>query len=210
MSNERRSEMMKTRALVTGLATTTALLFFLGICGAQDIKVGFVDLMKFAQQSKKAQEQQQRLMKMAEKERTTLENKEKELVALQDQLQKQGPMLKEETRNQKVNEFNIKKMELEMAKKDAQNKLQNEQREAQELIQKDVSKVIGHIRTQKKLTLVFNSAALLSADDALDITDDVVRLYDAEAGKAPAAKSAPAKPAAPKPAVHGPAKPRAK
>ena len=202
---------MKKRALITGLVAATAMFFFLGTCRAQEIKVGFVDLMKFAQQSKRAQEQQKRLMKMAEKERTILENKEKELVALQEQLQKQGPMLKEETRNQKVKEFQIKKMELEMAKKDAQNKLQNEQREAQEVVQKDVSKVIGHIRTQKKLTLVFNSAALLSADDALDITDAVVKLYDAEAGKAPAAKPAarpaPAKSAAP----HGPAaKPRAK
>ena len=39
---------MKTRALITGLAATTVLFFFLGICQAQEIKIGFVDLMKFA------------------------------------------------------------------------------------------------------------------------------------------------------------------
>lgn len=206
---------MKTRALIAGLAATTALFFSLGICQAQEIKIGFVDLMKFAQQSKRAQEHQQRFMKIVEKERATLENKKKELVELQDQLQKQGPMLKEETRNQKVKEFNIKKMELEMAEKDAQAKLQNEQREAQEVLRKDVSKIIGNVRGQRKLTLVLNADSLLSADDALDITEDVVRLYDAEAGKAPAAKPAAApKPAATKPAgptaPAGPAKPKPK
>jgi outer membrane protein len=197
--------MMKTRALITGLAATTVMFFFLGICQAQEIKIGFVDLMKFAQQSKKAQEHQQRFMKIVEKERTTLENKKKELVELQDQLQKQGPMLKEETRNQKVKEFNIKKMELEMGEKDAQTKLQNEQREAQEVLRKDVSKIIGILRGQKKLTLVFNADSLLSAEDTLDITDDVVRLYDAEAAKAPAAK-----PAGPTGPAAGPAKPKPK
>ncbi len=146
---------MKKRALIAGLAVTTALFFSLGICQAQEIKVGFVDLMKFGQQSKKAQEQQQRFMKIVEKERTTLENKKKELVDLQDQLQKQGPMLKEETRNQKVKEFNIKKMELEMGEKDAQAKLQNEQREAQEVLRKDVSKIIGDPSRPEKVDVGF-------------------------------------------------------
>ena len=201
---------MKKRALIVGLAVTTALFFSLGICQAQEIKVGFVDLMKFGQQSKKAQELQQRFMNIVEKERTTLENKKKELVDLQDQLQKQGPMLKEETRNQKVKEFNIKKMELEMGEKDAQAKLQNEQREAQEVLRKDVAKIVGVLRGQKKLTLVFNADALLSADDALDITDDLVRLYDAEGAKATAPKPAATKPAGPTAPAGPAAKPKPK
>lgn len=208
---------MKTRALITGLTAATALFFLLGICQAQEIKIGFVDLMKLAQQSQRAKEQQQRLMTMVEKERTVLENKQKELVDLQDQLQKQGPMLKEETRNQKVKDFNIKKMELEMADKDAKAKVQNEQREAGEIFQKELRKIIGQIRIQKKLTLIVNGDALLSADDALDITEDVIKAYDAQAGKAPAAKPAAARPAPTKPAAgptapaaHGPAKPKPK
>ena len=58
-----------------------------------------------------------------------------------------------------------------------------------------------------------NADALLAADDALDITEDVVKLYDSEAGKAPAAKPAPAKPAGPTPgpaAAPGAAKPKPK
>ena len=105
-------------------------------------------------------------------------------------------MLKPETRDQKMKEIGIKEMELKMEEKNAQSDLQNEQREAQEVIQRDLRKIIGQIRGQKKLTLVFNADALLSADDALDITEDVVKQYDSEAGKAPAAKPA----AAPKPA----------
>ena len=49
------------------------------------------------------------------------------------------------------------------------------------IFQRDLTKIIARIRAQKGLKLVFNQAALLSADDALDITDEVAKAYDAEA-----------------------------
>ena len=191
---------MKTRALIAGLAAASVLFFFLGICHAQEIKIGFVDLMKFAEKSQRAKDQQQRFVQIVEKKRTSLENKKKELMELQQQYEKQGPMLKPETRDLKMKEIGIKEMELKMEEKNAQSDLQNEQREAQEIFRRDVSKIIGQLRGQKKLTLVVNADALLSADDTLDITEEVIKLYDAEAGKAPAAKPAATKPAGPTPA----------
>ena len=61
-----------------------------------------------------------------------------------------------------------------------------------ESFQRDLTKIIARIRAQKGLMMVFNQAALLSADDALDITEDVAKAYDAEAA-APAAAPAPKK-----------------
>jgi outer membrane protein len=174
---------------------------------AQDLKVAFVDLQKFASKSVKAQTMQKKLMDRMNTLRTSLENKKKELADLQEQLQKQGPMLKEDTRNQKIKEIGIKEMEFKLAEKEAQNSLQNEERDTMESFQRDLTKIIARIRAQKGLMMVFNQAALLSADDALDITDDVAKAYDAEAAapaaapkKAPAAGPAPA-PAAPKKAA---------
>jgi Skp family chaperone for outer membrane proteins len=116
-------------------------------------------------------------------------------------------MLKEDTRNQMIKEIGIKEMEFKLAEKEAQNSLQNEEREMMEVFQRDLTKIIAQIRAQKGYTMVFNQAALLSADDALDITEDVAKAYDAAAAapaaapkKAPAAGPAPA-PAAPKKAA---------
>lgn len=174
---------------------------------AQDLKVAFVDLQKFASKSVKAQTMQKKLMDRMNTLRTSLENKKKELADLQEQLQKQGPMLKEDTRNQKIKEIGIKEMEFKLAEKEAQNSLQNEERDTMESFQRDLTKIIARIRAQKGLMMVFNQAALLSADDALDITEEVAKAYDAEAAapaaapkKAPAAGPAPA-PAAPKKAA---------
>ncbi|HTY25194.1 MAG TPA: OmpH family outer membrane protein [Desulfomonilaceae bacterium] len=207
--------MMKRSMLIACFATATALFFLLGVCLAEEIKIGFVDIMKFAEKSQKAKEQQQRFAQKVESMRNSLENKKKELQNLQDQLQKQGPMLKEETRNLKIKEIGIKEMEFKLAEKDAQSELQNEQRDAQEVFRKDLSKIIGQLRAQKKLTLIVNAEALLAADDTLDITDEVVRMYDGDAGikpggPKPAATKPPAPASAPATAPAGPAKPKPK
>ncbi len=73
-----------------------------------------------------------------------------------------------------------------------------------ETMMRDLVKIIGDVRKQKKLSLILNStSAILAADDSLDITDEVVKIYDASAPTKPAAadKSKPAagpKPKAPK------------
>jgi outer membrane protein len=197
-----------TKHFLAFVCAVSALILVCVVTGqAQDLKVAFVDLQKFASKSVKAQTMQKKLMDRMNTLRTSLESKKKELADLQEQLQKQGPMLKEDTRNQKIKEIGIKEMEFKLAEKEAQNSLQNEERDTMESFQRDLTKIIARIRAQKGLIMVFNQAALLSADDALDITEDVAKAYDAEAAapaaapkKAPAAGPAPA-PAAPKKAA---------
>lgn len=181
--------------LVLGMA-----LVWFGTCGAQGLKIGFVDFVEFANKSKKAQAQQDKLVQLVSQKRNELENKKKELMDLQEQLQKTGPMLKEEARNAKIKELGIKEMELKLLEKEAENLVRNEQQSAQEVFQRDVIKVISVIREQKGLTLVLNSAALLSVDDALNITDEVIRAYDAQ-GAAAARPAAPKRPAPAAPAA---------
>ncbi|MBM4325704.1 MAG: OmpH family outer membrane protein [Deltaproteobacteria bacterium] len=175
---------------------------------AQAKAFAFVDFQKFATESKKAQVEQSRFGDLVRQKREDLEKRKKEIDRLQEELQKQGPMLKEDTRNQKIKEIGIKEMEFKLAERDAQSQLQNEQRDAEQVLQQDIKKIINAIRQEKNLTIVFNSMALLSADDALDITEEVIKRYDALAGGKPAAaKPAPAAgPAKPAPAA-APAKP---
>jgi len=182
-------------ALIVGVAALLVVTSFHDT-DAQGVKFAFVDFQKFAAKSKRAQNQQQKFAQMVDAKRVALENKKKEMDALNEQLQKQGPMLKEETRNEMIKQLGIKEMELKLAEKEAQNALQNEQREQQEIFRRDITKIINQLRTQKNYTLIFDSAALLSADDALDITDEVVQLYDASEDDSKAAKPKPAAPSA--------------
>jgi len=188
--------------LMAACAAVVATVFVCGLCQAENAKFAFVDFQKFAGLSQKAKDQQKKFGEMVETKRAALEKLKKELIDGQEQLTKQGPMLKEETRNEKLKQLGIKEMELKLSEKEAQNAVQNAQRDFQEIFRVEIGKVISAIRAEKHLTAIFDSAALLSADDSLDITAEVARRYDAESSKAaaPAARPKAAAPAAaPKP-----------
>lgn len=195
------------KCCLTAACVLMAMVFVTGgISWGQEPKFGFVNVQVVSRKSTKAQELQKRLAQLMEKKRGELENKKKELMSLNEALQKTGPMLKPEAREAKIKEIAAKEVEGKLAEQDAQNSLQNEQREVEELFVRDITKVISKIRTQKNLAAVFNSAALFSADDSMDITDEVIKAYDAEAGDTgaqhkpkPAAPVQPAGPAKPKP-----------
>ncbi len=184
---------MKRNARILG-ASLVALFAVVSVCSAQEGKVAFVNLQKFEQKSLRAQGLQRKFQSLMEQKRQALDHKKSELLSLKEQLEKQGPILKEETRNAKIRELSVKDTEYKLAEQEAQNSLQNQAREAHQILQQDLSKIISAIRIEKKLAYVLNSAALLSADDALDITDEVIRRYDAAtpAAAAPAKKRAPA------------------
>jgi hypothetical protein len=62
--------------------------------------------------------------------------------------------------------------------KQAKADLEREAREQQQIIGKSLQKVVSDLRAKKKYALILNHMAVLTADDALDITSEVVKLYD--------------------------------
>ncbi len=191
------------RRIVTAVCATVTMLFVWSIYSqAQEFKIGFVDVMKLMERSSKAKDQQMKLQQLMEKEKKGLDDKMKEMVELKERIERTGPMMNEQARNDLIKQLGIKEMEYKLAEREAQNKLQNEQRDLGTIFQQDVKKIVDQIRSEKKLTLIFDSAALLSRDNALDLTEEVAKLYDASAPAAkPAAKPAAPPAAAPKPAA---------
>ncbi len=163
-------------------------------------KIAFVDVMKFQQNSKKVKALADKLRQLQEGKREALEQKGKEIQEMEEKLRKQGPMLKEETRKDLEKTLQIRMIEIREAEKSAKGELEREGRETERIVMEDLKKVVSGLRNEKQYMFIVNSFALLSADDALDITDEVVKRYDAMTA------SAAPKPAAPKPAAP-PAKP---
>lgn len=176
-----------TLALLTLFATTA---LFSGSAFAQGLKVGFVDFAKFATMSKKAQAMQEQMKDMFLKERAKLKKMQQQMIDLKEKIEKQGPMLKEDTRKDMIKKLGILEMEFKLSEKEAQDKIQNAQRDQQKAFRDEISDIIQKIRQKQNYAIIFDSAALLSADDAFDITAQVAKLYDASPG---GAKRAPKK-----------------
>jgi Skp family chaperone for outer membrane proteins len=190
--------------LAAAFAAAFAVAFLcVSVSSAQEAKFGFVDMQEFTQKSTKFQGQQQKLMNLFNMKKSALEAKAKELQTLKDSAQ----MLNDAARNEKIKEMTMKETELKFAEQEAKTLLQNEEQGMMQALQTDMKKIIAKVRQERKLVLVFNSAALLSADDALDLTKEVASAYDADASVPSKTMSGPpANPATtkPKPAASGP------
>ncbi len=187
---------MSRRFLTFGTVLLVAIAWA-GFGFAQESKFAFFDMQKFMGTSARAKEHQKKLTDLVNVHRTKLESLKKDLMNLNEEVQKQGPMLKEEKRNQMIVEMEKKKVEYQLAEKEAQNAVQAAEHQLMETLQKEITAKIAKIRAERNLSFVFNSVALVSADDALDVTEEVVKSYDAEGGQPAPVRPKPT--AAPKP-----------
>lgn len=167
------------------------------VCVAQEPRVGCVNIMQFMQKSVQAKESQRKLQALKDQKKNALDRKVDEIRALKEKLEKQGPMLKEETRNAMIRDASIKETEIKLAQQEAESTLQSAFRDWEQTTQQELTKIVSQIRTEKKLSYIIRSEALLSYDPSMDITDEVISRFDAAHPGTPAPKAAP-KPA-PKP-----------
>jgi outer membrane protein len=120
------------------------------------------------------------------------DSRQNEIVQLQDQLTKSGSVMSEEKRTQMAREIDEKKKRLERDAQDAQEDFQGEQ---QKLLQNLGSRMMAILEKYAKdngYTLILDvgnqNTPVLYAASAIDITPDIIALYDKS--PAPAAPTA--------------------
>ncbi len=149
-----------------------------GYGAAQGIKVGFVDPQKLMTTSDKAKAKLQKLQEIAKRKGEELNRLREEMQKLGEEMEKHGPMLSEDKKVELARKMEYKKIDYSIAEQQAKAYMQNESRETEMLVMQDLREVVGQIRKRLGLTLIFNAATLLSADDTLDVTDEVAKAYD--------------------------------
>jgi len=134
--------------------------------------------------------------------RKDIETRQNELTQLEDQMRKGGPLLAEEKRNQLTRDIDEKRKRLNRDIQDAQEEVDQEQQRALNGLLQRMLAVIEKYSKDNGYTMVLDvsnpNTPVLYASSAIDVTSDVISLYDkTSSGGAPAAPPAPAKPAAP-------------
>jgi outer membrane protein len=171
--------MKKSTVLLAALVITA---FALASAHAADMKIGYVDLQKALNEStagKKAKEKFTAEVKRAESEIT---RKKEELERLGGSLEKQGSMLKDETKAEKEKEFIQLQKEYERKVKDYKDELQIKDAQYTRGILADLVDIIKKYGKENSYTIIFerSETVLLYTTEALDITDKIISLYDAQ------------------------------
>jgi outer membrane protein len=161
----------------------------------QGAKVAYVVLQRIANESADGRVATTRIQALQQKKAAELNDKNKQLTAMQQRLEKEGAVMSPSAAAEL--QKNIEKVTLEVHRftQDAQAEVQELQQTLQQEFQQRLEPVLQQVATDMGLQFVFNGpdAGLVWADSALDISSEVIKKLDS--AKPPAAKPpAPTKP----------------
>jgi outer membrane protein len=122
------------------------------------------------------------LMKEVEKFQRLVAERQRELQEMRESLEKQAIMLNPETRAAKEKEFESKARDFQRWGQDTQNEVNQKRMEMERKISIGLVKVVQKIGTDEGYTLIVeeNENIVLFASKFIDITDRVIKDYDAQ------------------------------
>lgn len=174
---------MPYRMLIFGLVLVSMGLFGGRWAHAEKPLIGYVNLQRAVIEVEEGKRAQASLQKKIDEKKKAIEPKEAELKALRDTLEKQSVVKKDDaaTRKQRA-EFQQKLIELQQTMMKEQQELQGIEQKELSAITAKMRKVIDQIGREGGYTLILEStdARLLFAKAHLDLTNEVIRKYNAK------------------------------
>jgi len=148
----------------------------------EDLKIGCVDIQRGVNECISGKEAKKILVEEVEKLNRLANEKQRELQEMTESLDKQTPLLNPEARIEKEKEYQAKLRDFQRWREDRQNELNQRRVEMERNISLGLQKVIQKIGANEGYTIILekNEAIMLFNSKLIDITDMVIKAYDAE------------------------------
>jgi outer membrane protein len=143
------------------------------------IKIGYFDMDRVMNESKRWAQEREAFVKRGTELRKTFERKKQELDTLRESLEKKGGMLNEQARREKEREYQQKAKDLERLGQDSDMELQQIGKESTNRFNRSLIKVVKKLGDEEKYTLLLEVAVIPYISKELDITDKVIKAFDA-------------------------------
>jgi len=165
------------------LAAVVSMAFFAAsAAGAADLKIAYVDIQKAVGESSAGKNAGERFKGDVKKAEDSLMKEKNEVEKLGESLEKQSAMLSEDSRREKEKDFLRRKRDYERLLKDQQTELQIKEAELKNEILGGLIPIIQKYGKENGYSIIFGKSdvLLLYASEALDITDKITAIFDAE------------------------------
>jgi outer membrane protein len=174
---------------------------------AGTLRIGVINVERLVQESALGKEAFNRVKRLNDQKKEEGDKLQKEIRDLEQKLADQGSALADDKRETLQKTYQEKAIAFKRFQDDATRELDAAQKKELGELERRVFPVINQVGKEKGFTMIFNKfqAGLLYADDAVDVTDEVLKVFnttvavpsakpaDTNAAKAPAgAKPAPA------------------
>jgi len=158
------------------------LLGWFGSGWGADSKIAYVDIQKAINECNAGKDAKKAITKEVEKFQRLIADKQKELQTMKEAFEKQALMLTPDARASKEKEYQNKLREFQRWGEDAQNEINQKRVEMERNISIALVKVIQKIGADEGYTLILekNESIVLFVSKVIDITDRVIKAYDAQ------------------------------
>jgi outer membrane protein len=148
--------------------------------GEEPIRIGFIDLQRCVQESREGRQVFEVLKRKKDDLQKRLDMKEKELLELRKEFEKQAMMLSMDAQEDKKKTIERKSRELEFLLKDSNEEMRRAQEKEQKRILKELEKIIEKIGSQGNYIMILERRAggVIYSNKTSDLTDEVVKAYD--------------------------------
>jgi outer membrane protein len=148
--------------------------------GEDSTKIGVIDLQKCLEESREGKKVSEILKKKKAVLQTQLDKKQKELLELRKEFEKQAMMLSMDAQEDKRKTIERKTRELEYLLKDLNEEMARAQEREKRRIFKELGDIIQKIGSAEGFTLIMEKRAggLLYFTEAIDLTVKIIAEYD--------------------------------
>jgi outer membrane protein len=148
------------------------------------VRIGFVDIQRVLARSAPGVAARDLLEKEKGAMQRDMDAKRQELEKLRDELDKKGALMTADSRRDKQDTFERKRRDAARLADDFQKELEKKEQGLVQRVLKDISGVIERFGKERGYHLIVEQrgAAVLYASTDADLTDDVIRAFDQEAG----------------------------
>lgn len=148
---------------------------------AAETKMAYINLKRVFNESKRGMKQKEAFTAKINELKKEVDKKKEEFQAYKAELEKKAPLLSDQARREKEKEYQQKARELEWLIKDSNEELRKLEQQMLDGLMKSLQKVVEKIGAQENYTLILEETAssILYAPKEMDITDQVIKAFDA-------------------------------
>ena len=169
---------------------------------APTVRVAVIDVERLVRDSALGKEAFNRVKKVNDEKKGEADRLQKELRDLEQKLAAQGQSLTDDKREQLQKQYQEKAIDFKSFQEKATRDLDQAQKKELADLERRVFPIISQLGKERGFTLIFNKfqSGLVFADDAADITEDVLRRFNTQVAVPAAAAAKPPATAAGAPA----------
>jgi outer membrane protein len=149
------------------------------IGAAGSMKIGMVDMQKILRDSKNSQKVRTAFMKDVEKKQAAIAAKEGLIRKLEEEFGRLEPGAME-TRKKKGDQIKHEMRELQYLREDAEGELKRKEVEITQKVIGEIMLIVKNYARNERFTVILDRMAVITAEESIDITDRILKLYDAQ------------------------------